>query len=66
MNIKVDKTVLLVAVTKALQSNEDWDETYTLNRIVNILTSKSSRFIHESVSLDEYEWELVENYLEEV
>jgi len=68
MLLKLDKTVVLVAATKALtQHYADTDNftEETLQQIVDVLSSKNSKFI-QSVFLDEYEYELIEKFLEDV
>jgi hypothetical protein len=68
MEIKLDKTVLLVAVTKAITSGEFNNEEYELDNLQlleDILKSKQSKFI-QSVTINEYEFSLVESYLEEM
>lgn len=71
MQIKIDKTILLVAATKALAKIErggglfDEDDVSKLQRIVDILSNDKSRFIL-SLSVSDYEHELVEEFLEDV
>ena len=65
MQIKLDKTVVLVAATRALSVAKWGREIADLQRIVDILSTENSRFI-QSVVLDEYEYELIEVYLQEI
>lgn len=68
MEIKLDKTVLLVAATKALAKLDNDYDIYaenTLQEIVDLLSSKNSKFI-QSVSLDSYEYSLIEPFLEDI
>lgn len=68
MKLKLDKTVVLVAATKALTQHYVDTDNFTedtLQKVVDVLSSKNSRFI-QSVVLDEYEYELIEPFLEDV
>ena len=68
MQFKLDKTTVLVAATKALQSVElergECDEDM-VQSIVDLLSGKSAKYI-QSVSLSEWEYELISEYLEEL
>jgi hypothetical protein len=66
MPIKLDKTVVLVAATKALLVLDKDNEIYaedTLQEIVDVLSGKKSEFI-QSIGLDSYEYSLIEPFLE--
>jgi hypothetical protein len=68
MDIKIDKTVLLAATIKALSDKvcEPTDyEAESLQLIKDILMSKQEEFI-QSVTISEYEFSLVQSYLEAV
>lgn len=69
MQIKLDKTVLLVAATKALSEIKKQNDPpmieCDLQEIVDLLSSKNSKFI-QSVSLDSYEYSLIEPFLEDI
>lgn len=68
MQFKLDKTTVLVAATKALQSgvleSGECDEDM-VQGIVDLLSAKSAKYI-QSVSLSEWEYELISDYLEEL
>lgn len=72
MMLKIDKTVLVVALTRWLDKADandlsDMDHIYVsdFQRMLNILTGDKAKFI-VSVTIDEMEWELLEEYLEEL
>lgn len=66
MQTKLDKTVVLVAATRALtKSSLELYELTTMQRIVDILSSEKAGHI-QSVILTDYEYELLEHYLEGV
>lgn len=68
MQFKLDKTAVLVAATKALQSGTleggDYD-VETVQGIVDLLSGKSAKYI-QSVLLSEWEYELISDFLEDV
>jgi hypothetical protein len=63
MQYTLDKTVVLVAATKAMKFNHWYD--LEVQRVVDILSKPQANLI-TSVSLDDYIYELIEQYLEEV
>lgn len=63
MQYTLDKTVVLVAATKAMKFNYCYD--WEIQRIVDTLSKPQANLI-TSVSLDAYIYELIEQYLEEV
>ena len=65
MQFKLDKTTVLVAATKALQYGVLESDEDTVLGIVDLLSGKSAKYI-QSVSLSEWEYELISDYLEEL
>jgi hypothetical protein len=68
MQLKLDKTTVLVAATKALLVLDKDNEIYaedTLQEIVDVLSGRNSEFI-QSIGLDSYEYGLIEPFLEEI
>jgi hypothetical protein len=68
MQLKLDKTIVLVAATKALLVLDKDNEIYaedTLQEIVDVLSGRNSEFI-QSIELDPYEYSLIEPFLENV
>lgn len=72
MMLKIDKTILVVALTRWIEKADandlsDMDHIYVsdFQRMLNILTGDKAKFI-VSVTIDEFEYELLEDYLEEV
>lgn len=71
MQFKIDKTVLIVALTRFL--NESVENDYLLGiygeeyqRSLDLLTGSKSHLIGESVLIEELEFEILEQYLTEV
>lgn len=71
MQFKIDKTVLIVALTRFLSESVEND--YLLGiygeeyqRSLDLLTSSKSHLIGESVLIEELEFEILEQYLTEV
>lgn len=72
MQLLLDKTVALVAATRALVQEESLPENLKdvhaidcLQCIVDVLSSKKSKFLLH-IYLNHREYELIEQYLEEV
>lgn len=66
MQLNLDKTVVLVAATRALADLPVGYEAEQLQTMVDILSSEQSKFIRQTIGLDDYEYSLIECYLEEV
>lgn len=67
MQLKLDKTIVLVAAIKALQEVSNWtpEAESVIQRIVDVLTYRKSVYIR-SVILSAYEYDILEAFLEEV
>lgn len=73
MMLKIDKTVLVVALTRWLDKADandlsDMDYIYVsdFQRMLNILTGKRAYLIGQSVPIEDHEFEELEEYLEEL
>lgn len=67
MFIKLDKTLVLVAATRSLQEVSNWtpEAESAIQRIVDVLAYSKSVHI-QSVILSDYEYDLLEAFLEDV
>lgn len=73
MMLKIDKTILVVALTRWIEKADandlsDMDHIYVsdFQRMLNILTGKKAHLIGQSIPIEDHEFELLEDYLEEV
>ena len=73
MMLKIDKTILVVALTRWLDKADandlsDMDHIYVsdFQRMLNILIGNKAYLIGQGVTIDEMEFELLEEYLEEL
>ena len=73
MMLKIDKTVIVVALTRWLDKADandlsDMDHIYVsdFQRMLNILIGNKAYLIGQGVTIDEMEFELLEEYLEEL
>ena len=67
MQFKIDKTVVLVAATKALKEGNlsHWGECEVVQCIFDTLSHSKASFI-QSVTLDDYEYQTLLPFMEEV
>lgn len=71
MTFNIDKTVLVVAITRYMNNINELSEADLLyvadfQRTLDILTGSKAHLIGQSVSVDDLEYELLERFLEEV
>lgn len=71
MTFNIDKTVLVVALTRYMNNITELSEVdlfyvADFQRTLDILTGSKAHLIGQSVSVDAYEYELLERFIEEV
>ena len=71
MTFNIDKTVLVVAITRYMSNINELSEAdlfyvADFQRTLDILTGSKAHLIGQSVSVDDFEYEILEPFLTEV